>query len=97
MSVLDNVLAEEYERMQRIRQAMQKELEELPQGYISKKKIKGNVYFYLQWRSGSKVLSKYVHPENLVEIEQKIKRRKELLKSINEIDKSLVKIKKVVK
>ena len=33
---------------------LQKELEQLPAGYISRKNIKGKVQYYLQWRENGK-------------------------------------------
>ena len=50
MSVLDDVLKEEYNRSKKIIKLIEDELNSLPKGYISKKKINGKVYYYLQKR-----------------------------------------------
>ena len=39
---------------------VQKEIAELPAGYISKKNINGKTRYYLQWTEGGKKKSKYV-------------------------------------
>ena len=54
------------------------ELSTLPAGYISKKNIKGNTQYYLQWNENGKLKSKYIRKGELEIIEQKIARRKEL-------------------
>ena len=60
MSVLDEVLKEEYDRLIRMRIAMSFEYEALPKGSISKKNIRGCDCYYLQYREGDKVISKYI-------------------------------------
>lgn len=55
---------------------LENELEKLPQGYISKKTINNSVYFYLQSRNGSKIESRYLHKDEVANIEADIKKRK---------------------
>ena len=71
MAILDQVLNEEFDRLQRIRAAMRKELELLPKGYISLKNIHGKQYPYLQKREGNKVVSQIVSEADLEELQQK--------------------------
>ena len=57
----------------------------LPRGYISVKKISGHVYNYRQWREGSKIISEYVPDAFLNGVKRKIAARKEqeaLLKAV---------------
>lgn len=54
------------------------ELRTLPKGYLQKKIIKGKEYFYLQYRLGKKVKSKYVKKLDIEDIIELIDRRKEL-------------------
>ena len=42
MAILDEVFLEERDRLQRMKSRIQTELELLPQGYLSKKKIHGS-------------------------------------------------------
>ena len=46
MSALDDLFAEEYERLKRMQSAMERELDRLPKGYLSKKNICGKQYYY---------------------------------------------------
>ena len=52
------------------------ELENLPDGYISRKTIKGKVYSYLQYFHKGKIISKYVPADKLADLEAKLAQRK---------------------
>lgn len=60
------------------------ELESLPRGYISRKIIHGGEYFYLQYKDGNKLISKYIPREQLPSLEENLKRRNEIEKEIKE-------------
>ena len=55
------------------------ELENLPKGYISKKIIHGKTYFYLQYKDGNKLISKYIKGNDLEALKALLKRREELI------------------
>lgn len=97
MAILDEVFLEERDRLQRMKSRMQTELELLPQGYLSKKKIHGSDCYYLQRREGSKVVSKYVPLSEVKDLSEKIERRRSLSLSLREIERQLKKIQRVVK
>jgi hypothetical protein len=97
MSVLDEVLREEYERIKKIRAVMQAELNELPKEYISRKNIRGNIEYYLQKRVGAKLVSSYISKEAVPGFEKKIARRKQLQASIRGLDKNIRKIERVIR
>ena len=78
MSVLNEVLLEEYKRIDKVVALIDKELELLPKGYVSVKNINGNKYFYLQQRKGKCIVSKYLGSEEPADLMRKIKKRKEL-------------------
>ena len=61
------------------------ELESLPRGYISEKKIGKKVYFYLQYKDGNKVVSKYVNNKDLPFLKSQLERRKEIENEIRKI------------
>lgn len=44
MSIIAEVLKEEYEKLLKTKKAMEKEIEKLPRGYISEKRINGKIY-----------------------------------------------------
>lgn len=97
MSILDSVLQEEYERSERMKSAIESELNELPKGYVSTKKIAGKSYYYLQQRNKMKIIGTYIPPEELSEIKKQIDRRKQLEESIRELKANMKKIKRVIK
>ena len=57
----------------------------LPIGYISKKNINGNVYYYRQWTENGKVKSKYIKKSELEQIEGQIAKRKKLEQQLKDI------------
>jgi hypothetical protein len=97
MSVLDEVLKEEYDRLVRIRSAMRLEYEVLPKGSISKKNIRGCDCYYLQYREGKRVISKYIKKAELDELAAKIERRKSLRRSLHDLDAEMKKIERSLK
>ena len=97
MSVLDDVLKEEYERLSRMKTAMEAEYKELPQGYLSKKNIRGYDCYYLQHREGDRVVGVYVREDAVPDYAQKIERRRNLKRSLSEIQNEMKKIEKVIK
>ena len=97
MSILDSVLQEEYERSIRMKKATEKELDALPKGYISEKIINGKKYYYLQNRLQAKVVSKYIHFDDVESLKEKISSRKQLQQSIKELNDNIKKIRKVTK
>ena len=57
--ILSTILQEK-ERIDRMLAKYQEELEMLPKGTISEKKVKQSTYFYLKYREGKKVISRYI-------------------------------------
>ena len=70
-------------------QELEEELKSLPKGTIAWKKTSKTSDAkkpYLQWRVGSKVKTKYIHPEELERITKQIQRRKELQKQLRSLN-----------
>ncbi len=65
---------------------LEREIDILPIGYISKKTIKGRVQFYLQRREGDKVISNYIKYEDVDIVSENINKRKRLLEELLSID-----------
>lgn len=64
---------------------LEKQIEELPSGYISRKIINGKERLYLQWREGSKVRSRYIKNAEKEEMLQKISMRKALQRELETV------------
>ena len=65
---------------------LKKLLERLPAGYISKKTINGKVRFYLQWREGAKVKSKYIREDELPMYREALSERKSIEQRLRELE-----------
>ncbi len=84
MSVLEDVLEEEYARSSRLLDLMEQEIGLLPKGSIRMRNIKGHEYCYLNYRVGDKVKSDYVPTAEVDELRAKIERRRALAAAIRE-------------
>lgn len=84
VSVLEDVLEEEYARSSRLLGLMEQEIGLLPKGSIRMRNIKGHEYCYLNYRVGDKVKSDYVPAAEVDELRAKIERRRALAAAIRE-------------
>jgi len=80
MSLLSQIVAEEKDRIKKMISEYEQELTTLPKGTLVCKKVKGNHYFYLQFRNGKKTVSAYVGGEadKVDELRERINRRKHI-------------------
>jgi len=62
-----------------------KQIAELPKGYISKKQVGGQVYFYHQWSQSGIKQSRYLKDDEIQPISELIEKRKELQQQLREI------------
>ena len=77
---------------------VEKNIANLPCGYISVKQISGHTYCYRQWREGKRIISQYVPDALLSSVKRKIAVRKENEALLKVIKKDLKKLsRKVVK
>ncbi len=76
LTMLEEQLLDEYERSVRICKIHEDENRNLPKGAISRKYINGNIRYYLQWREGKQVKTKYVKAADVVFLEEQISKRK---------------------
>lgn len=97
MSILDEVLKEEMERLKRIEVAYREEIHNLPKGCIMLKNINGKQYPYLQYRLANKIKSEYIKMHQLEKIQKELARRKELEQAIKRIDLDISKLQRVLK
>lgn len=84
MTIIEEVLEEEYQRSLRVSAALEKELDNLPRGSIRTRIIGGHEYYYLQFRDGPKVRSKYIKREDLGEVRRGLERRKSHMEALKE-------------
>ena len=60
MSIVNGILKEELERLERLQAKYSAMLEALPKGSLRKKKIGQKIYFYLVSRKGDRVVTEYL-------------------------------------
>lgn len=88
------LLKDEHESRERKIRRIDRELELLPEGSLSKKNIRGNEYWYHQQRVDGKVHSRYVNPEEYPSLKADIERRKQLISQRKQLLRETEQIKK---
>lgn len=74
-----------------------KELETLPRGKITPKTVNGKTYYYLYYRDGKKVVSKYIgkNEDSLTSIREGLIRRSQIEEIIKKLKEEKAQIKKL--
>ena len=65
---------------------LNKKIESLPKGYVTKKKINGKIYYYHQWKEGNKTKSYTIHEDEVPYLKEKIEERKQLKKELKSLE-----------
>ena len=60
MNMILTTVLQEKRRIEYMLEKYGKEYERLPKGTISERTVNGKTYFYLKYRDGKKVVSKYI-------------------------------------
>lgn len=89
MSLLTEAVAQEQQRIERMINQYEAELSHLPKGVLITKSIKGNQYYYLQYRDGRRIVSEYIgrKSDKVEELQNQIDRRRHvqaMLKALHE-------------
>lgn len=66
---------------------LQNELEGLARGYIREKHVRDHIYYYLQYRNGKQVISKYVSVADKGKVEKELQQRAEIEKELKYLQK----------
>ncbi|MDO5411639.1 MAG: hypothetical protein Q4F21_14545 [Lachnospiraceae bacterium] len=78
MNMILSTVLQEKKRIDYMLTKYQETLSELPKGTISEKQVKGNTYYYLKYRDGKKVVSKYVGKNEIETVRQQINKRRHI-------------------
>lgn len=96
MNMILTTIMQEKQRIEYMREKYQEELDRLPKGTISEKKSGEKVYYYLKYRDGGKVVSRYISKSAIDEVRTQVEKRKHIevmIKSLQEelaiVDKAL--------
>ena len=78
LNLILSTILQEKERIDRMLAKYQEELEMLPKGTISEKKVKQSTYFYLKYREGKKVISRYIPQKNVEAVREQLEKRRHI-------------------
>ncbi|WP_141242540.1 hypothetical protein [Flavonifractor sp. An10] len=73
-----STILQERERIDRMLAKYREELETLPKGTISEKKAGQSTYFYLKYREGKRVISKYVPQKDVETVREQVEKRRHI-------------------
>jgi len=100
MKILNGVLNEELDRINQLKKNYEKQIAKLPNGSLIRKNIKGNIYYYLNYRQEKKKIFKYIGKlpgEELGNLLGKIEERRRLKKLNKQVKKDIKKLEKMIK
>ena len=91
------VISREEARNENMLTEYTKVLETLPRGKITPKTINGKTYYYLYYRDGKKVVSKYLGKDEkrISEVREQLNRRSQIEKIIKRLKEERAQIKKL--
>lgn len=78
MNLILSTILQEKERIDRMLAKYQEELEMLPKGTISEKKVKQSTYLYLKYREGKKVISRYIPQKDVEVVREQVEKRRHI-------------------
>lgn len=78
MNLILSTILQEKERIDRMLAKCQEELGTLPKGTISEKKVKQSTYFYLKYREGKKVISRYIPQKDVDAVREQVEKRRHI-------------------
>ena len=78
LNLILSTILQEKERIDRMLAKYQEELGTLPKGTISEKKVKQSTYFYLKYREGKKVISRYIPQKNVEAVREQLEKRRHI-------------------
>ena len=88
MNMILTTIAQEKKRIEYMLAKYQEEYDRLPKGSLSERKTGGKSYYYLKYRDGKKVVSKFlgnVVDYNIEELKENLNKRKDLSKVIKKL------------
>jgi len=100
MKILNGVLNEELDRLNQLKKNYEIQIVKLPKGSLIRKNIKGNIYYYLNYRQEKKKIFKYIGKlpnQELENLLDKIEERRKLEKLNNQVKKDIKKLEKMIK
>ena len=98
MEILNGILKEELNKLKSLKNNYEHKLNKLLKGCLIKKEIKGQVYYYLNYRDDKKGVFKYLgklDKEKLSRIKNEIDERRKFRKLFIKVKKDIAKLEKI--
>ena len=95
MKVLKGIISDSWEYYRDIRSQLERKLKQLPRGSVKKRVLGNQVYYYLQYREGAKVVHKYLGKSRPEKLEREAKERRALKHQLREVRDSIKLLSKV--
>ena len=95
MKVLKGVLKESKAYYIQLKKEIKYRLSQLPVGSIKKRRLNKQLYYYLQYRKGPKVIHKYLGKHKPEELGKKLIERRKLENELKKIFQSLMILKRI--
>lgn len=95
MNLMISMAMQEKQRIDYMLEKYRGMLESLPKGTISEKQVNGNIYYYLKYRDGKKVVSQYIRRAEMEDLKKQIERRhhiESMIRSLSEEQKLAEKV-----
>lgn len=82
--MITDIILKEKSRIEYMLEHYRRRLNDLPKGTVSKSNKNGQVYYYLKYRDGKKIVSKYLGKDagNISELVEKRKHTEAMIKSL---------------
>ncbi len=87
LNLILHTVAQEKQRIEYMLMKYQNELSSLPRGTISEKTVGERTYYYLKYRDGKKIVSKYISKKEIENVRALVERRRHIeamVKSLQE-------------
>lgn len=97
MEVLNGILKKELNRLIKLKKSYENKLKKYQKGSLIKKKIKGNAYYYLNYRDNKNVF-KYLgklSEDEISKLEGSIRERRNLQKLYSQVKRDILKLEKI--
>lgn len=96
MSTLSEIINQYKKQLLDLKDRYCSQISSLPKGTLTVKKLGGGEYWYLKYREGKKIITKYIGKisDSVIEIEKQIALRKTLEKMLKELEAELALIRK---
>lgn len=92
-----NDILKEYVKLLNRKGILEKNIKDLPKGYLSKKTISGRSYYYLQERKGKTIQSHYLRDMDIESTQKQIQKRKECTEELSTISHRLFELENAAK